>query len=169
MAVKQQVCGIACGIFKDEIKSLLDLGRLNIPFFFIDSMLHMHPDILETEMEKLIEDKLGKFKRIVIVFGDCHSKTVELTKNPRVTWVKAANCIEIMLGRDKFRELRKTKTFFLMPEWTERWEKIMHGELGLNTGNAKMIMQDLHASLTFLDTEIKPVPLDELQKVSAFT
>ncbi|MCK5174947.1 MAG: DUF1638 domain-containing protein [Planctomycetes bacterium] len=160
---KQIVC-IVCSIFRQEVESLQAEGKLDFPLRFLDSMLHMKPAKLRLQLTTLIKKELGQGNRILLIYGDCHSHMVDLGEHPDVVRTEGVNCCEILLGSQKYRQLRKEGAFFLLPEWAVRWKEVFQHELGLNKDNARSFMADLHTKLIYLDTGSAPIPEDALQE-----
>ena len=82
--------------------------------------------------------------------------------------VKGMNCVEIILGKKKYVELRKQGAFFLLPEWTKRWEDVFKNWLGLSEKNAADLMQDMHSKIIYIDTGCIPVPYKEIEQISSY-
>jgi hypothetical protein len=93
----------------------------------------------------------------------------EQEKRKGVCRVEGVNCCEIMLGHETYRSYLKKGSFFLMPEWVQRWETVFRNELGLTESNAKSFMGSMHTQLLYLDTQVQPVPDALLAEVSSFT
>lgn len=158
--------GLACGIFKREVAELARQGKLTLPCRFLDSMLHMMPALLEDQLDRAMQAETGK--HFVLLYGDCQPRMFELEARPGIQRVAGMNCCEIILGRAKYRELRSQGAFFLLPEWTERWQEVFQTYLGFNHQNAKTFMGEMHNQLLYLDTGTCPVPEETLLEVSDF-
>ena len=163
---KGHIRGIACGIFKKEIESLVQKGLIDQSFKYLDSMLHMSPAKLEIQIEKHITHL--KDKKILIVYGDCQPSMTSMNKRPNICRVSGMNCCEIILGKKEYKRLRSQGAFFLLPEWTLRWEEVFKKQLGFNQENARSFMRELHTKLIYLDTGVSPVPEKALMAASTF-
>jgi hypothetical protein len=160
---------VACSIFRREIEWLQARGELLLPFYYLDSMLHMAPEKLRSLLNIRIEKIRGRSGRIVLLYGECHPAMHEQAKQTGVCRVKGVNCCEIMLGSETYRSYLKKGSFFLMPEWVERWETVFRKELGLSESTAKRFMGTMHSQLLYLDTQVQPVPETLLAEISRFT
>lgn len=163
--MKEKIC-IACGIFQKEIQKLKEEGKMNIECIFIDSIYHIYPENLKIKLEKEVE-KYSE-KDIILLYGDCYSNIVDMEKHKNIKRVKGINCVEIILGTEEYKKLRKEGAFFFMPEWILRWRDIFEKHLGLTEVTAKMIMQDMHTKLIYIDTGIIATPLKELKEASEY-
>ncbi|PKK88999.1 MAG: hypothetical protein CVV64_16375 [Candidatus Wallbacteria bacterium HGW-Wallbacteria-1] len=158
--------GIACGIFRHEIESLEKQFPLCDDFIFLDSLLHMNPQLLKSGMENLVAE-IGPSK-LVLIYGDCHPTISKLCQNSNIARVRGMNCCEILLGSEKYRDLRSRGYFFLLPEWTPRWKDIFVKHMGFNSDSARDFMAEMHRGILYLDTGIIPVPKATLQDISDF-
>lgn len=160
---------VACSIFRREIDSLQARGELALPFHYLDSMLHMVPEKLCFLLNMQIDRMLGRNGHTVLLYGECHPTMHEQEKQKGVRRVKGVNCCEIILGRETYRSYLKKGTFFLMPEWVQRWETVFRKGLGLSETTAKNLMATMHTHLLYLDTQVQSVPETLLAEISRFT
>ncbi len=160
------IIGISCSVFKYEIKHLIAAGSIQIPFFFRDSMLHLRPGHLETKLNKAIERFSGK--KIVLVYGDCQPNMHRCELLTNVSRVEGINCNEILLGKKIYRKFRSERAFFLLPEWTLRWQEIFKKQLGFTQDIAAEFMNEMHSKLIYLDTGVLSVPETALNDIAMF-
>lgn len=154
---------IACSIFKKEIKSLIESGQLTGSFTFVTSDLHMVPQQLEKVLEKLITP--GS----MLCYGSCHSQMTEQQNKGYIHRLKGLNCCEIFLGRKTYQKLRAEGAFFLLPEWTMKWEHIFKELLGFSDSVlASEFMTEMHTKFIYLNTGISPIPIDTLEAISQY-
>ena len=167
-AIESKIILISCSIFLNEVNALLEEGRLDRPFRFQSSMLHMHPEQLGPRLRALVDQELKKGHQVVLVYGDCAGLMSELEATPGVVRILGKNCIEIFLGKEEYRRLSHEGAFFLLPEWAHRWHHIFSSELGFNQENARSFMRDMHQKLVYLDTGIVSVPKRTLEACSDY-
>jgi len=155
--------GIACSIFKKEIQYLVNAGQLPDVFTFIDSEFHMYPQKLDAILEAF--DK----KDCLFCYGDCHLHKNELLNTVHYSRINGLNCIEIFLGNEVYRKYRAEGAFFLLPEWTIKWERIFKELLGFSDPLlAKQFMNEMHSKLIYIDTGVYGIPNEELEAISIF-
>ena len=145
---------IACSIFKYELEHLVNAGKINVPIVYLNSMLHMHPKQLQT----LLDAKIEKYKnfRIILLFGDCHARMLDYEKNPNIVRTPGINCCEIILGTEKYKEIRKSGAFMLLPEWADRWKEAFVDYMGFKTSKAiKPFMNEMHKKIVYIDTGLQ--------------
>jgi hypothetical protein len=143
-------------------------GLIDGELLFLDSMLHMDPPQLEARLTETLEQKLGEFDCLVLVYGDCSAHMLDIVRHFRVGRVRVINCAQLLLGRDRYRQLMREEAFLVLPEWARRWEHIMKTELGLNQSVAHDLMGENRGVLVYLDTCLVPVPEQYMQAFSAY-
>ncbi len=164
--MENRIKGIACGIFRKEIEELIRIGKLDIPFDYLNSMLHMVPARLEYDIKNQIEKSSGE--EIVLLYGDCQPGMSDLCRNGNICRVPGINCCEIILGKARYNELREDGAFFLLPEWTGRWEEVFKKHLGFNERSIKEFMNEMHSKIIYIDTGVQSIPEKTLVDISAF-
>lgn len=149
--MNQNLVIIACSIFRYELEHLQSIGKLNVPVVYLNSMLHMYPKELQVLLDAKIEEH--KNFRIILMFGDCHARMVDYEKNSNIVRTPGINCCEILLGTQKYRELRSDGAFILLPEWADRWKEAFIDYMGFKTSKAaKPFMSEMHKKMVYVDT-----------------
>jgi hypothetical protein len=158
---------IACSIFKNELEYLKDQEKINVPVVYLNSMLHMQPNDLQVLLDSKIEE-YNTYK-IILVFGDCHARIDDYKKHSNIQRTKGINCCEILLGTDKYKEIRKEGAFILLPEWADRWKEVFIDYLGFkNEKTVKEFMREMHKKLVFIDTKLQKINGSQLKQISDF-
>ncbi len=159
---------LCCGVLRAELEELHRLGKIRGKLQFLDSMLHMDPQKLEIVLAAALEQPGPERGVLVLVYGDCCPRMLDLARRFRVGRVNAINCAQILVGRARYRELTQGQAFMLLPEWTLRWKEIFRVELGLKEEVARDLMQDQSRVLVYLDTGLAKVPQQALADCAAF-
>lgn len=160
---------LCCGVFRNEMEELLRTGKISGKLLFLDSMLHMDPLKLEENLTATLESLSKKSVAIVLVYGDCAAHLLDIVKKYRIGRVPVINCAQLLVGRERYRQLMREGAFLVLAEWALGWEHIMKRELGLNKSVARELMGEHRGVLVYLDTGIVPVPHQQLQEFSAYT
>ncbi len=159
---------LACSIFRDEIEALLKKPGLFLDLSYLDSILHLKPEILRRLMDERLTEMHADGSAVFILFGECHAF---MDKDESRGWTGRSpgiNCVEILLGSETYHRLRAEGDFFIIREWALRWKEVFRDGLGLNEANARSLMRESHSRLLYLDTGIKPPPLEMLEEFSAY-
>ena len=162
------VVGIACGVLCPELEALRERRRIDFPIRYLESNLHMAPEMLHQQMASLVESEGKEGHQVLLVYGDCHPHMAELVAMPGVVRVQGVNCCEILLGRERTRSLRKETAFCLLAEWTSRWREVLAKLLDLDEEATVAVMRECHSKLVYLDTGALPLPTDELKACSEY-
>ncbi len=159
---------VCCGVLTAEINELLRIGKISGELLFMDSMLHMAPMDLEKNLISIIEQQITDGGKIVLVYGDCCPCMLNIVSRYNVGRVNAINCAQMLVGRQRYRELMKEESFMILPEWALRWEEVFRIELGLTKDIAHDLMRENRGSMVYLDTGLSPVPFEILAKCSEY-
>lgn len=158
---------VACGVFAGELSALPPASLGGAELVFVDSMLHMKPSLLGDRLGSILGAMADR--PVALAFGDCCPFMAELDAAAGRARTPGANCCEIALGPERYRALRKRGSFFFLPEWAERWREIFELNLGLGDRSlARGLLSDAMRELVYLDTGVKPPPIELLGTISAY-
>lgn len=160
---------LSCGVVRAEMEELKRRGKIGGELIFLDSMLHMNPPKLEAKLLAALTQRADATGRLVLVYGDCTARMLDLTRSFKVGRVNVINCAQLLLGRDRYRQLMHDEAFIVLPEWARRWEHIMKSELGLSQEVAHGLMGENRGVLVYLDTGLLPVPEQQLVEFAAYS
>ena len=160
---------LCCGVVSAEMEELQRRGLIAGELLFLDSMLHMDPPLLEATLTAALAARSGQPGTLVLVYGDCAAHMLDLVRRFRVGRVSVINCAQLLLGRERYRQLMREEAFLVLPEWARRWEHIMKSELGLNEVVARGLMGENRGVLVYLDSGLVPVPEQQLAAFSAYS
>lgn len=157
---------LACSILRPEIDAVMaELSQegYEVAVSYLDSALHMKPRKLEAVLaEQLAPEDM-------IFFGDCCAGMTDFERAGHVR-VSVPNCMEWLLGRERYRQLMEAGAFFVQREWAERWQSILQEELGLvDKSLTQEFFGGMHKMLVYLDSGMAPVPEAQLAEMSAYT
>jgi hypothetical protein len=169
-SVRRRIPVLACGIFAREISHVSPEILSRIEVRFLDSMLHMHPETLDRRLgEELAGEAEGP---LILLYGDCCPHMEEFASGDGANQgrgrvrTRGINCVEIILGTERFKELRREGAFFFMSEWLARWEEVITHEFGFSDPTlARSFMQESARLLVYIDMGLSPVPTAELERV----
>ncbi len=160
---------LSCGVVRAEMEELHRRRLIGGKLLFLDSMLHMDPPKLEAKLHTALTERTDETGCLVLVYGDCTARMLDLVRRFQVGRVNVINCAQLLLGRDRYRQLMREEAFLVLPEWARRWEYIMKSELGLNKEVAQGLMGENRRVLVYLDTGLLPVPELQLTEFSTYS
>gem|GEM_PF-5727455 len=167
MTVKP-ITAIACSVFKPELSALAEKGIIPFPLKFYDSIFHMRPNDLLDRVTEIVRQERSSGARILLICGDCSAHMADLTNAKDIVRVSAANCGEMLLGKQLHKTLMKRGAFLLFPEWMERWRDILFHFPDMDDNLTRMMIQDMHTCFVYLNTGVCPIPYDDLEACGAF-
>lgn len=119
---------LGCGILQHEVEFLIGKNGWPLDTDWLDSSLHVNFEKLAHELQTGI---LRNRQRDVIVFyGCCHPRMDKILETARTFRTEGQNCVEMLLGRDKFMEELSNGAFFLMEDWALRWDEAIAKTFG---------------------------------------
>jgi hypothetical protein len=160
---------LCCGVIRAEMEELHRRGLIDGELLFLNSMLHMDPPQLETRLTEALCQRQGNSGCLVLVYGDCAAHMLDIASRFRVGRVNVINCAQLLVGRERYRQLMREEAFLVLPEWARRWEHIIKNELGLNRSVAHDLMGENRGVLVYLDTGLIPVPEQQLHQFAEYT
>jgi hypothetical protein len=100
---KKRVCLVSCSVLKEELQQLVKNGSLDAELVFVSKLFHVDYSALESNLRKVLEQTLKRFKgKVILVHGDlCLGQNGEmkrLAEEYGVEKVDAVNCIDCQLG-----------------------------------------------------------------------
>ncbi len=161
------IIGVACSVLHPEIELLQAKGEIAFPVEYLDSRLHMKPELLEKALRERCDDILRSGVGVVLLYGDCHARMHHLCVNPQIARLDGLNCGDILLGRQRYKELMKQGAFLVFPEWAQRWRVILNELVNICGSCGLDIVHDTHDKLVYLDTGAVPVPEMELDECAS--
>lgn len=162
-----KILGVSCGILEVEIRCLIADGLIDFPFVFLDSILHMEPKKLQSELDQVINEHIEQVDRIVLVYGDCHPYIMD-SYGSKVRKVPGINCCEIVFTSTEYRKLRQDGAFFVFYDWVLRWKEVFVEHIGLTDAIAAEFMQSMHTEIIYINSGENPIPKDTLEEMSDF-
>ena len=126
-------------------------------------MLTMNPQKLNQVLNKLSKPDC------LFCYGDCHARMAEQEDSGRIKRISGLNCIEIFLGKEMYKTLRREGAFFLLPEWTSKWERIFKELLGFSDQKlGAQFMNEMHTKFIYIHTGIDQIPHEILNSISTY-
>jgi hypothetical protein len=162
-----KLCFLCCSVLRDELNTFLSLDYPEAEVIFLDSMLHMRPKLLKETLHAALEQRTDRL--CVLIYGDCHGRIREDGQRAGCARTAGVNCGELLLGSERYRQLRNDRAFLFLPEWTHRWREVFTEQLGFTDSTlARQFMQENHNRLVYLDTGRQPPPLLILEEITEF-
>ena len=147
--MEEQILLLGCGILKNEVEFLIKKNRWPVESRFYDSSLHVDFDALRKTLASGLERNADR--DIVVFYGECHPLMEHILK-PQASRVEGQNCIEFLLGTERFTDELAAGAFFLLEDWALNWDRVISRTLGENPAAVRELFQSDHQYLLCLRT-----------------
>jgi len=142
---------LGCGILRKEIACLIAKNSWPLETVFLDSALHCWPDRLATALKSALAAHQGR--PVIVLYGCCHPNMDLMLSDAKTFRTEGQNCIEQLLGRERFMKELADGAFFLLEEWAGKWEAMITKTFGTtNREVIRDIFQDSHRRLLCVRT-----------------
>lgn len=140
---------VCCGILKREIRHLVEKNQWPVQLKFLDSSLHVYLDKLSATLSASL-DRYPDHEKL-LVYGTCHPRMDEIVSTAGAVRTPGQNCVELLLGRERFSRELSQGAFFLFEDWARRWDKISYKYFG-NREIMREVFQDAHTHILCIRT-----------------
>jgi hypothetical protein len=156
---------IACGIFKDEIKFLLERkrGLSDIEVIWLDAGLHSDLKLLESELSSAIDNAktIGNGDVKILYGNGCLPQIKSIADSKGVHIIPTKNCLSAFLGEEKSIELEQNNTMLMTPSWVRVWPANMKRFFGWNEVDFRMNL-GRYERILVLDSGVNSLTEDEI-------
>ena len=133
-----------------EINFLIKKNNWLLDTDFLDSSLHVNFEKLARELQTGFQR--NRDREIVVFYGCCHPHMENILEEQNTFRTNGQNCVEMLLGREKFMEELANGAFFLIEDWALRWDDVMGKTFGNKPDVVREIFQLSNKSLLCLRT-----------------
>lgn len=182
---QQETTLIACPIFAKELESTLATLKLTPLIDYMHYTIHNNPLTMDEELQEGIDKAVQTNNSVRFLLGS-HCKgqrsRKEIVENCGGKIPQAKNCIDILIGHDRAKELQQDRTSLMTPAWIRminrsiadgQWtvtdarlnlgwyNKILILDTGVEPLSDEMIME--FYDLTQVEIEVLPVDLKHFE------
>jgi len=128
---------IGCGILRKEVKWLIEKNDWPMDTNLLASALHSELD----KLERGLKGSLVKFRdrKTIVFYGCCHPLMDQILEEGDTLRTEGQNCVEMVLGNERFTEELLKGAFFLFEDWALHWDHITK----VTFGHHPEIMRDI--------------------------
>lgn len=155
---------VGCGIFKAEIEFLCAKNHWSLDTHFLPASLHIDVKALERELTCALD--CYATPNTVVFYGACHPLMEQLLDKYQVIRTAGQNCVEMLLGRERFMTELAQGAFFLLDDWVQHWDSVILKTFGNHPKVIQQIFQQDHRYLLCLNT---PCSADFSEKAQAIS
>ena len=113
---------LGCGIFRKEIAFLIRKNGWTVDTAFLDSALHNNLNKLGRGLTGSLAKRADR--EVIVFYGCCHPLIDRMVADAHARRVDGQNCIDILLGRERFDRELSAGAYFLLEDWANRWPEI---------------------------------------------
>jgi hypothetical protein len=165
---------VACGIFQPELEQVLRQIREEHPNDCVIDVTYVRP-ALHVDYDKLKDgitdalDHVSEQKKILLFGSMCHPEIGDFTEKYHVVRISPGNCIELILGKERQKEIEKSaKVFYLTPGWLKNWEDIFRRGQGWDEIDARQNF-GFYDKILLLDTGVSEFSDEDLLEFFEYT
>lgn len=119
---------LGCGILRAEVEFLIVKNGWSLDTDWLDSSLHVNFEKLAHELQTGI--LRNRQRDIIVFYGCCHPRMDKMLEAAHTFRTEGQNCVEMLLGRERFMEELSNGSFFLMEDWARRWDEAIGQTFG---------------------------------------
>lgn len=119
---------LGCGILQQEVRYLIEKNAWALDTDFLDSSLHVDFAALESALQAGLVRHTGR--DIVVFYGSCHPRMEQMRVAAHSLRTQGQNCIEMLLGPERFMQELSSGAFFLLEDWALRWDTAISKTFG---------------------------------------
>lgn len=111
---------IVCPVLLRELTAILKKNHATAEIHPMDYSIHINPDLMERELQQNLHPLSSANETIGILVGtECQGRTplTTIAQQNKAALPKEQNCIEMILGSKKTKELQQNRTAIMTPGW----------------------------------------------------
>ncbi|MFP3880196.1 MAG: DUF1638 domain-containing protein [Dehalococcoidia bacterium] len=162
---------IACAVFKPALDSLrLEARYPGLCFTYLPSHLHLRPQDLQNCLEKAIASAKQAGERVICLYGLCFPEIDDFCQQRRVSKAEGQHCYEMLLGRERFRQLidEVAGTYFVEREFLLNFEEYCVEPLELKDEEMKRYCFGQYQRLLYVRQPSDPDLIPRAKEVAEF-
>lgn len=130
---------LGCGILQKEVQFLIQKNGWPVKTDFLASALHVDLEALAEALQNGL--KRHEADNILVFYGCCHPHMDRMLDAAHSVRAKAQNCIEMLLGAERFMDELSNGAFFLLEDWALHWDQAIGKTFGNNPDVVREIFQ----------------------------
>ena len=131
----KSVALLICGALGKEVKTIVDEHGWDVDIYGVPAMHHYYPKKIVDAVERRLEQLSGRYRRVVVVYGDCGTAGAldPVLERHGAVRLRGPHCYEMFAG-ENFDQLAEEQpaTFFLTDWLVRNFERAVVRGLGLD-------------------------------------
>ena len=126
---------LICGALGKEVKTIVDEHGWDVDIYGVPALHHFYPKKIVEAVECRLEQLSGRYRRVVVVYGDCGTAGAldPLLHRHGAVRLRGPHCYEMFAGKDFDRLAQEQPATFFLTDWLVRnFERAVIRGLGLD-------------------------------------
>jgi hypothetical protein len=152
IAADKPIRMVGCGILHKEVDYLIRKNGWHVETQFLDSALHNYLNRLSSQLEGALDFNEGKGRQTIVFYGSCHPLMDGILNRHRTLRTHGQNCIDMLLGHDRFMAELARGAYFLLEDWALTWEPMITEAFGNRPSVIREIFHSSHKYVVAIRT-----------------
>ncbi|BBL70691.1 DUF1638 domain-containing protein [Methylogaea oryzae] len=150
MADSGRLSLVGCGVLRKEIARLIEQNHWLLDTDFLEASLHVNLKRLSDQLGACLERH--RDERPIVFYGCCHPRMDAMLESVGAFRTDGQNCVEMLLGRERFMAELEAGAYFLLEDWAIHWESVVADTFGGNWAVARDIFHESRRYLLAIRT-----------------
>lgn len=137
---KEKPLLLGCGILQKEIRMLQAKNHWEMDTHFLQSALHIHLQKLQDALTSALEEH--RDRECIVFYGACHPLMDEMLEQAHTFRTRGVNCLEMLLGKERYKTELENGAFFLLEEWAFKWDEVIDATFHHNEEVMRRVFQE---------------------------
>lgn len=146
----QKLLLLGCGVMSKEISWLAKKNQWPLECQFLSPALHIDLHELASSLQAALAQ--NQQREMILFYGMCHPMLSRMLQPYHITQIAGENCIEMLLGSERYRAELASGAFFLTEEWASTWDTAIAKTFGNNPEVVREIFKHSQSYLLGLRT-----------------
>ena len=131
----KSVALLICGALGKEVKTIVDEHGWDVDIYGVPAMHHYYPKKIVDAVERRLEQLSGRYRRVVVVYGDCGTAGAldPVLERHGAVRLRGPHCYEMFAGENFDQVAEEQPATFFLTDWLVRnFERAVVRGLGLD-------------------------------------
>jgi len=119
---------VGCGMLEREVRWLVQRNGWQVAPQFLEAQLDVDPEALSAALGAALAGPATEAPRVV--YGQCHPQMEAILEATGAIRIDGQNCIELLLGAERYTEELANGAYFLLEQGARTWETVLDRAFG---------------------------------------
>jgi hypothetical protein len=141
---------IGCGVLQRELERVVHERGWAVDLQLLGPALHTDLGKLERAFAGQLARTAGRDR--AVFFGACHPRLDATLATHHLRRTPGVNCIELLLGRERYEAELASGTYFLLESWARTWRLALHDTFGPRPELVREVFRGAHTRMLAVRT-----------------